>query len=123
PGLVRTPEGQLLPWMGRETAAVGKGKQANGGWNPLPRAHRVPGRCLPAPLPRGWLPALTGSAGLAANKEAMRRIGQGRARVEGAQRSMNCIWITVDSFRQDHLRCYRPQGTSDSTGKSLLPHT
>lgn len=36
---------------------------------------------------------------------------------------MNCIWITVDSFRQDHLRCYRPQGTSDPTGKSLLPHT
>lgn len=36
---------------------------------------------------------------------------------------MNCIWITVDSFRQDHLRCYRPGGTTDPTGDSILMHT
>ena len=24
---------------------------------------------------------------------------------------MNAIWITVDSFRQDHIHCYRPEGS------------
>lgn len=36
---------------------------------------------------------------------------------------MNCIWITVDSFRQDHVHCYRPQGTTDPTGEGFRVHT
>jgi arylsulfatase A-like enzyme len=36
---------------------------------------------------------------------------------------MNCLWITVDSFRQDHVNCYRPEGTLDPTGPSLKVHT
>ena len=36
---------------------------------------------------------------------------------------MNCIWITTDSFRQDHVHCYRPEGTVDDTGPSLQVHT
>jgi len=36
---------------------------------------------------------------------------------------MNCIWITVDSFRQDHVNCYRPEGTTDPTGDSMTVHT
>lgn len=36
---------------------------------------------------------------------------------------MNCIWITVDSFRQDHVHCYAPRGTLDPTGPSLQVHT
>jgi len=36
---------------------------------------------------------------------------------------MNCIWITVDSFRQDHVHCYRPAGTTDPTGPGLTMHT
>lgn len=36
---------------------------------------------------------------------------------------MNCIWITVDSFRQDHCHCYHPEGTSDPTGESITVHT
>jgi len=32
---------------------------------------------------------------------------------------VNCIWITTDSFRQDHVHCYRPEGTVDDTGPSL----
>jgi len=36
---------------------------------------------------------------------------------------MNCIQITIDSLRQDHVRCFRPGGTSDPTGQSLKPHT
>jgi len=36
---------------------------------------------------------------------------------------MNCIWITTDSFRQDHIHCYRPEGTIDETGPSLQVRT
>lgn len=36
---------------------------------------------------------------------------------------MNCVWITVDSFRQDHVHCYRPEGTTDPTGSSITVHT
>ena len=36
---------------------------------------------------------------------------------------MKCIWITIDSLRQDHLRCYRPEGTVDDSGESLLVET
>ncbi len=36
---------------------------------------------------------------------------------------MNCIWITVDSFRQDHIHCYRPEGTLDDTGESIQVQT
>ncbi len=36
---------------------------------------------------------------------------------------MNCIWITVDSFRQDHVHCYHPSGTSDPGGTSLQVRT
>jgi len=36
---------------------------------------------------------------------------------------MNCIWITTDSFRQDHVHCYRPEGTVDDTGPSLQVRT
>ena len=36
---------------------------------------------------------------------------------------MNCIWITVDSFRQDHVHCFHPEGTSDPTGASLQVKT
>ena len=36
---------------------------------------------------------------------------------------MNCIWITVDSFRQDHIHCYRPHGTMDPTGESIQVQT
>ena len=36
---------------------------------------------------------------------------------------MNCIWITTDSFRQDHIHCYRPEGTLDDTGESIHVHT
>ena len=28
---------------------------------------------------------------------------------------MNCIWITTDSFRQDHVHAYRPEGTLDDS--------
>ena len=36
---------------------------------------------------------------------------------------MNCIWITTDSFRQDHVHCYRPEGTLDDTGRSIPVQT
>ena len=36
---------------------------------------------------------------------------------------MNCIWITTDSFRQDHIHCYRPEGTVDATGESIQVQT
>ena len=36
---------------------------------------------------------------------------------------MNCIWITTDSFRQDHIHCYRPEGTLDDTGESIQVQT
>ena len=36
---------------------------------------------------------------------------------------MNCIWITTDSFRQDHIHCYRPEGTVDDTGPTLRVQT
>ncbi|HIE53375.1 MAG TPA: hypothetical protein EYP85_16605 [Armatimonadetes bacterium] len=36
---------------------------------------------------------------------------------------MNCIWITTDSFRQDHVHCYRPEGTIDDTGESIQVQT
>ena len=36
---------------------------------------------------------------------------------------MNCIWITVDSFRQDHVHCFHPEGTSDPTGESIQVQT
>jgi arylsulfatase A-like enzyme len=36
---------------------------------------------------------------------------------------VNCIWITVDSLRQDHIHCYRPEGTLDPSGESLCVHT
>ncbi len=36
---------------------------------------------------------------------------------------MNCIWMTVDSFRQDHINCYRPEGTMDPTGDSIRVQT
>ena len=36
---------------------------------------------------------------------------------------MNCIWITTDSFRQDHVHCYRPEGTIDETGESIQVQT
>ena len=36
---------------------------------------------------------------------------------------MNCIWITTDSFRQDHVHCYRPQGPLDPAGRPLPVET
>ena len=36
---------------------------------------------------------------------------------------MNCIWITTDSFRQDHVRCYRPAGALDEWGPGLQVQT
>lgn len=36
---------------------------------------------------------------------------------------MNCLWITIDSLRQDHVHCYHPEGTSDPTGDPLIVHT
>ena len=36
---------------------------------------------------------------------------------------MNCVWITTDSFRQDHVHCYRPEGTIDDSGPSLQVQT
>ncbi|NOZ21614.1 MAG: sulfatase-like hydrolase/transferase [Planctomycetes bacterium] len=36
---------------------------------------------------------------------------------------MNCIWITIDSFRQDHIHCYRPEGSVDDTGESIHVQT
>lgn len=36
---------------------------------------------------------------------------------------MNCIWITTDSFRQDHISCYHPEGTIDDSGNSLKVST
>jgi len=36
---------------------------------------------------------------------------------------VNCIWITTDSLRQDHVHCYRPEGTLDDTGPSLQVST
>lgn len=36
---------------------------------------------------------------------------------------MNCIWITIDSFRQDHCHCYHPEGTSDPAGEPLVVQT
>ena len=36
---------------------------------------------------------------------------------------MNCIWITTDSFRQDHVRAYRPEGTVDDSGESISVRT
>ena len=36
---------------------------------------------------------------------------------------MNCIWITTDSFRQDHIHCYRPEGTIDDSGESIQVQT
>ena len=36
---------------------------------------------------------------------------------------MNCVWITTDSFRQDHVNCYRPEGTVDDSGESLHVQT
>jgi len=36
---------------------------------------------------------------------------------------VNCIWITTDSFRQDHVHCYRPEGTLDDSGTSLQVST
>mgnify|MGYP006295949347 CR=1 FL=1 len=36
---------------------------------------------------------------------------------------MNCIWITIDSFRQDHIHCYRPEGTRDDTGSAIPVRT
>ncbi len=32
---------------------------------------------------------------------------------------MNCIWITIDSFRQDHVQCYFPGGTTDPSGERI----
>ncbi|MEW6357169.1 MAG: sulfatase [Planctomycetota bacterium] len=36
---------------------------------------------------------------------------------------MNCIWITIDSLRQDHVHCYRPEGTVDDTAPGFHVHT
>jgi len=36
---------------------------------------------------------------------------------------VNCIWITIDSLRQDHVHCYRPEGTVDPTGRSISVQT
>ena len=36
---------------------------------------------------------------------------------------MNCIWITTDSFRQDHVHCYRPEGAADATAPGLQVQT
>jgi len=36
---------------------------------------------------------------------------------------MNCIWITTDSFRQDHIHCYRPEGTIDDSGDGMQVQT
>ncbi len=36
---------------------------------------------------------------------------------------MNCIWIVTDSFRQDHVHCYRPEGTLDEGGESIHVQT
>ena len=41
----------------------------------------------------------------------------------GVERAMNCIWITTDSLRQDHISCYRPEGTIDDSGDSLKVST
>ena len=36
---------------------------------------------------------------------------------------MNCIWITIDSLRQDHVHCYAPQGASDLDGPGICVQT
>jgi len=36
---------------------------------------------------------------------------------------MNCIWITIDSFRQDHINCYRPEGAVDDTIEGIKVQT
>lgn len=36
---------------------------------------------------------------------------------------MNCIWITVDSLRQDHVHCYFPEGSSDPEGEEMQVQT
>jgi len=36
---------------------------------------------------------------------------------------MNCIWITTDSFRQDHVSAYRPDGPRDPDGVPLHVET
>lgn len=36
---------------------------------------------------------------------------------------MNCIWITIDSLRQDHVHCYSPGGASDPDGAGIRPQT
>jgi len=36
---------------------------------------------------------------------------------------MNCIWITTDSFRQDHVHCYRPEGAVDPNGEGIQVQT
>ena len=36
---------------------------------------------------------------------------------------VNCVWITTDSFRQDHVHCCRPEGTLDDTGASIRVQT
>jgi len=36
---------------------------------------------------------------------------------------VKCIWITTDSFRQDHVNGYRPEGTLDATGESMKVDT
>lgn len=36
---------------------------------------------------------------------------------------MNCIWITTDSFRQDHVHCYRPEGPRDEWGGGIPVQT
>ena len=36
---------------------------------------------------------------------------------------MNCIWITIDSLRQDHVHCYYPEGTSDPDGPGMQVET
>ncbi len=36
---------------------------------------------------------------------------------------MNCIWITIDSFRQDHVHCYFPQGATDPSGEGIRVQT
>ena len=36
---------------------------------------------------------------------------------------MNCIWITIDSLRQDHVHCYCPEGASDPSGEGIRVET
>jgi len=36
---------------------------------------------------------------------------------------MNCVWMTVDSFRQDHVHCYSPGGTTDPTADGFVVDT